>query len=78
MLRAHHYIFENEPESIQILLKILPQPVDVAEHSHENELKGLTSDGQMTDTELDLVANRVGDKKRPPDEVRTSRWFGKR
>jgi ABC-type nitrate/sulfonate/bicarbonate transport system substrate-binding protein len=70
LLRAHHYVFENKQESIQILLKWLPQPADIAEHSYETELKTLTRDGQMTDAELDAVANRVGDKKRPLDEVR--------
>jgi ABC-type nitrate/sulfonate/bicarbonate transport system substrate-binding protein len=70
MLRAHHYIFENKQESIQILLKWLPQPADIAEHSYETELKTLTRDGQMSDADLDAVANRVGDKKRPLDEVR--------
>lgn len=70
MLRAHHYIFENKQEAIQILLKWLPQPADIAEHSYETELKTLARNGEMTDAELDAVAARVGDKKRPLDEVR--------
>jgi ABC-type nitrate/sulfonate/bicarbonate transport system substrate-binding protein len=70
MLRSHQFIFANKQESIQILLKWLPQPLDIAEHSYETELKTLTKDGQMTDAELEAVINRVGDKKRPLDEVR--------
>jgi NitT/TauT family transport system substrate-binding protein len=70
LLRAHRYIFENKQESIQILLKWLPQPVDIAEHSYETELRTLTRDGQMSDVELDALMNRLSDKKRPLDEVR--------
>jgi NitT/TauT family transport system substrate-binding protein len=70
LLRAHHYIFENKQESIQVLLKWLPQPPDVAEHSYETELKTLSRDGQMTDAELNALIDRLGDKKRPLDEVR--------
>src|SRR5438309_408665 len=70
MLRSHQYIFGNKQESIQILLKWLPQPLEIAEHSYETELRTLTRDGQMTDAELEAVINRVADKKRPLDEVR--------
>jgi ABC-type nitrate/sulfonate/bicarbonate transport system substrate-binding protein len=70
MLRAHHYILENKQESVQVLLKWLPQPTDVAEHSYETEMKTLSRDGQMTDAELNALIDRLGDKKRPLDEVR--------
>src|SRR6266496_5327438 len=70
MLRSHQYIFGNKQESIQILLKWLPQPLEIAEHSYETELRTLTRDGRMTDAELEAVINRVADKKRPLDEVR--------
>jgi NitT/TauT family transport system substrate-binding protein len=70
LLRSHHYILENKQESIQILLKWLPQPPDIAEHSYETEMKTLSKDGQMTDTELNALIERLGDKKRPLDEVR--------
>lgn len=70
LLRAHRYILENKEESIQVLLKWLPQPADVAEHSYETEMKTLSKDGQMTDTELNALIDRLGDKKRPLDEVR--------
>jgi ABC-type nitrate/sulfonate/bicarbonate transport system substrate-binding protein len=70
LLRAHHFIFENKAESIQILLKWLPQPAEIAEHSYETEMKTLSRDGQMTDAELNALIDRLGDKKRPLDEVR--------
>ena len=70
LLRAHRFILENKAESIQILLKWLPQPPDIAEHSYETEMKTLSKDGQMTDAELHALIERLGDKKRPLDEVR--------
>jgi NitT/TauT family transport system substrate-binding protein len=70
LLRAHHYILENRQDSIQILLKWLPQPLDIAEHSYDVELKTLTRDGQMTDAEIETLINRLGEKKRSLDEVR--------
>ncbi len=70
LLRAHRFILENKAESIQILLKWLPQPPDIAEHSYETEMKTLSKDGQMTDAEIHALIERLGDKKRPLDEVR--------
>jgi hypothetical protein len=61
---------ENKAESIQILLKWLPQPADIAEHSYETEMKTLSKDGQMTDAELNALIDKLADKKRPLDEVR--------
>jgi NitT/TauT family transport system substrate-binding protein len=70
LLRAHRYILENKQETIRVLTKWLPQALDVAEHSYENELKILTKDGQMTDAEIETIIARIGEKKRPLDEVR--------
>ena len=70
LLRSHHYILENKQEAIQTLIKWLPQPPDIAEHSYETEMKTLSRDGQMTDAELNALIDRLGDKKRPLDEVR--------
>jgi NitT/TauT family transport system substrate-binding protein len=70
LLRSHRYILENKQESIQILLKWLPQPADIAEHSYESEMKTLSWDGQMTDGELNALIERLGDKRRPLNEVR--------
>jgi len=70
LLRSHHYILENRQETIQTLIKWLPQPVDIAEHSYDGELKTLSKDGTMTDAEIEAIIARVGEKKRPLDEVR--------
>ncbi|MDP9131296.1 MAG: ABC transporter substrate-binding protein, partial [Candidatus Binatota bacterium] len=39
LLRAHYHIVENRQDSIQTLIKWLPQPLDIAEHSYDAELK---------------------------------------
>lgn len=70
LLRAHHYILENRQDSIATLIKWLPQPLDVAEHSYDGELRTLSRDGTMTDAEISAIIERVGEKKRPLDEVR--------
>ena len=64
------YILENRQETIQTLIKWLPQPLDIAEHSYDGELKTLSKDGTMTDAEIEAIIARVGEKKRPLDEVR--------
>ncbi|MBM4263009.1 MAG: ABC transporter substrate-binding protein [Deltaproteobacteria bacterium] len=71
LLRSHQHILENRQDSIATLLKWLPQPLDIAEHSYDAELKnGLNRDGTMTDAEINAIIERVGEKKRPLDEVR--------
>src|SRR5436190_21338399 len=70
LLRAHLYILENRQDTIQTLIKWLPQPLDIAEHSYDGELKTLSKDGTMTDAEIEAIIARVGEKKRPLDEVR--------
>jgi ABC-type nitrate/sulfonate/bicarbonate transport system substrate-binding protein len=70
LLRAHLYILDNRQETIQTLIKWLPQPIDIAEHSYDGELKTLSKDGTMTDAEIETIIARVGEKKRPLDEVR--------
>jgi hypothetical protein len=42
----------------------------VAAHSYEYELKGLSRDGLISDAELEALMIKLGDKKRPLDEVR--------
>jgi NitT/TauT family transport system substrate-binding protein len=70
LLRAHQQILENRQDAIQTLIKWLPQPIDVAEHSYDAELKILNRDGTMTDAEIESIIVRIGEKKRPLDEVR--------
>ena len=52
------------------MLKWPPQTQEVASQSYDVEFKALTKDGQMTDAELDSLIDRLGEKKRPLDEVR--------
>lgn len=70
LLRAHSYIVENRQETIQLSIKWLPQPIEIAEHSYDAELKALNRDGTMTDAEIEAIIARVGEKRRPLDEVR--------
>ncbi|MGN6717076.1 MAG: ABC transporter substrate-binding protein, partial [Candidatus Binatia bacterium] len=70
LLKSHLYILENRQETIQTLIKWLPQPLDIAEHSYDSELKTLSRDGTMTDAEVEAIIARVGEKRRPLDEVR--------
>jgi len=70
LLRAHQQILDNRQDAIQTLIKWLPQPVDVAEHSYDAELRILNRDGTMTDAEIESIIERIGEKKRPLDEVR--------
>ncbi|HEY2987458.1 MAG TPA: ABC transporter substrate-binding protein [Candidatus Binatia bacterium] len=70
LLRAHQFILENKAETLPIMNQWLPQAADVASHSYDLELKTLSRDGQMTDAEIEALIDRLGDKKRPLDEVR--------
>jgi ABC-type nitrate/sulfonate/bicarbonate transport system substrate-binding protein len=70
LLRSHQYILENRQDTIQTLIKWLPQPIDIAEHSYDGEIKTLSRDGILTDAEIEAIIARVGEKKRPLDEVR--------
>jgi ABC-type nitrate/sulfonate/bicarbonate transport system substrate-binding protein len=70
LLRVHHYILENRQDSIATLIKWLPQATDIAEHSYDTELKTLTRDGTITDSEINAIIDRVAEKRRPLDEVR--------
>jgi len=70
LLRAHNQIIDNRQDAIQTLIKWLPQPVDIAEHSYDAELKTLNRDGTMTGAEIEAIIDRVGEKKRPLNEVR--------
>jgi NitT/TauT family transport system substrate-binding protein len=70
LLRSHRYIVENRQETIQTLIKWLPQPLDAAEHSYDSELKTLSRDGILTDAEIEAIITRLGEKRRPLDEIR--------
>src|SRR5918996_2011030 len=70
LLRSHQHILQNRQETIQTSIKWLPQPIDITEHAYDNELKTLSRDGILTDTEIEAIIARVGEKNRPLDEVR--------
>lgn len=70
LLRAHLYILDNRAETIQAMMKWLPQSMEVASHSYDIEMKALTRDGLMTDGEIETLVAKLGEKKRPMDEVR--------
>ena len=70
LLRAQRFILENRQETIQALLQWLPQTPEVAAHSYEYELTGLSRDGLMSDAELEALMVKLGDKKRPIEEIR--------
>jgi NitT/TauT family transport system substrate-binding protein len=70
LLKANRFIADNRQETVAIMLKWLPQSQEVASRSYDVELQGLAKDGQMTDAELDSLIDRLGEKKRPLDEVR--------
>jgi NitT/TauT family transport system substrate-binding protein len=70
LLKANRFIGQNRQETIAVMLKSLPQPQEVASRSYDLELKALSKDGQMTDAEMESLIDRLGEKKRPLDEVR--------
>jgi NitT/TauT family transport system substrate-binding protein len=70
VVKADRFIAKNRQETIAVMLKWLPQTPEAAGQSYDVELKTLTSDGQMTDAELENLIDRLGEKKRALDEVR--------
>ncbi len=70
LIKANRFIADNRQETIAVMLKWLPQSQEVASRSYDLELKALTKDGQMTDAEMEGLIERLGEKKRPLDEVR--------
>jgi NitT/TauT family transport system substrate-binding protein len=70
MLRAHQYMFDNRQETLQVVMQWLALPPDVAAHSYDQEIKPLLKDGLISDADIEVLIARLGDKKRPVDEVR--------
>jgi ABC-type nitrate/sulfonate/bicarbonate transport system substrate-binding protein len=70
LVKANRFIAENRQETIAVMLKWLPQTPEVASRSYDIELKALARDGQMTDPEMESLIDRLGEKKRPLEEVR--------
>ena len=70
LVRSHQFILENRQDTIPMMLKWLPQPQDIAEHSYDVELKNLPRDGILTDAEVETLIIRLAEKRRPLDEIR--------
>jgi NitT/TauT family transport system substrate-binding protein len=70
VIKANRFMLENRQETVAVMLKWLPQSPEVASRSYDVELKAIARDGQMTDAEMESLIDRLGEKKRPLDEVR--------
>jgi len=70
LLKANRFSEENRQETIRVLLQWVKQSPEIAARSYDIELKTIRKDGQMTDAEMESFLERLGDKKRPLDEVR--------
>ena len=70
LMKANRFIADNRDQTIGVLLQWIPQSQEIAARSYDLELKATIKDGQMNDTELESLIDRLGDKKKPLDEVR--------
>ena len=70
LLKANRFIDENRQETIRVLLQWVKQSPEFAARSYDVELRSILKNGQMTDAEMESFIERLGDKKRPLDEVR--------
>lgn len=70
VVKANRFIAEQRQETVAVMLKWLPQTQEVARRSYDVELRALARDGQMSDAELESLIDRLGEKKRPLEEVR--------
>jgi ABC-type nitrate/sulfonate/bicarbonate transport system substrate-binding protein len=68
MLKARKFVFENKPETVQIMTRWLEQSLEVAERSYELANISLSRDGEITDADWDKLI----EKRRTIDEVRDS------
>jgi hypothetical protein len=66
VLKAHRFIFENQEETIRVMMQWLSEPADVAARSYEIPLLSLSRNGEISDSDME----RLTAKKRPLDEVR--------
>jgi NitT/TauT family transport system substrate-binding protein len=70
LMKANRFIADNRDQTIGVLLQWIPQSQEIAARSYDLELKATIKDGQMNDTELESLIDRLGDKKKPLAEVR--------
>ena len=66
LLKAHRFVFENRPETIQIMMRWLSQSPEVAAHSYQLEIVSLARSGEITDYEWE----RLTEGRKPLAEVR--------
>ena len=66
LLKAHRFVFENRPETIQIMMRWLSQSPEVAAHSYQLEIVSLARNGEITDYEWE----RLTEGKKPLPDVR--------
>jgi NitT/TauT family transport system substrate-binding protein len=70
LLKATRFMDVNRQETIQVMMKWVKQPAEIAARSYDVELRSLARDGQMSDADLESFIDRLGEKRRPLDEVR--------
>jgi NitT/TauT family transport system substrate-binding protein len=70
LVKANRFIEENRQETIRVMTQWVKQTPEIAARSYDVELKAISKDGQMSDTEMEILIDRLGEKKRPLDEVR--------
>ncbi|HWO40819.1 MAG TPA: ABC transporter substrate-binding protein [Candidatus Eisenbacteria bacterium] len=70
VLKANRFIEQNREETIAVMTQSVKQTPEIAARSYDVELKTLARDGQMSDAEIEHLIERLGEKKRPLDEVR--------
>jgi NitT/TauT family transport system substrate-binding protein len=66
LLKAHRFIFENRPETINIMMRWLSQSQEIAAHSYQLSLVSLAQNGEITDFEWE----RLTEGKKPLGDVR--------
>jgi NitT/TauT family transport system substrate-binding protein len=66
VLKAHRFIFDNKQETTRIMTRWLSQSPEAASRSYEMALLTLSRNGEIADTDLELLT----EKKRPLNEVR--------
>jgi len=66
LLKAHRFIFENKAETVNIMMRWLSQPAEVAAHSYQLSLVSLARNGEITDYEWE----RLTEGKKPLADVR--------
>jgi NitT/TauT family transport system substrate-binding protein len=70
LMKSNRFIADNRDQTVAVLLQWIPQTEEIAARSYDLELKATIKDGQMNDAELESLIERLGDKKKPMNELR--------